>query len=813
MHWAKGFVGRSSRDTLNHIISKIRVMDNGTFQNITKLTNKKEDAALVHKAVASLASSSGGWDPVRKEYGAPSFLVDMESGINGRLPPEKNETDIPKEGPESAPYAWLKHEERPLQDIFDVVVCTGNLTFSPKPDFTDWNAFLIAWRPVLEGISLIIVQQGDPKVFLPVPEWVNFEIYTKTDAVRMMGKDAWIFDMDSDSPSARSFGLMAVEKELVFFLDRFSRPALDAAGKVINPLIAHAAALLTPATPYYYNTLYDPFHKVSDFSRGYPSTLRGGVPTLLSLGNVVDYADYDAATRAIKPAELEKRRPGTAQTIPHGHLFSLSTTNLAVHRGILGFALYFPSASLAAEYGYDVGDKNLEVLTGWFVKVIVDWVRGGCKHGGDGYVSALPPKPDRLIADIAFDINMASSGPVTLEKLSRWFAEIKLAVPVSKKYRDWTCKGCDGFLHDDTNLAAIHLLNAMDQAFGSIPFFKKYIIAFHLFNTHWKWQHAFVPKPEVLPIATRATLEPPSNSPHRCAVFTIMHDEPTMLPVWVRYYRRHFPGSVFIIDHMRNFTFLTPAERKAQEVDVASLQGPGGRDGLVRYYKLFGDQAGFPVHYFTWIAQMWMQRLLRAGHSCVMYSDMDEFLIAPNKTAHPNGLIDLLTEFSKDPQQTAWRAVAYTVAHVSESEDGKSEPLEPKLDWNHSLLAQRSYWQRTLRYDKPILSKYPLRWKPGFHTTFLKQPVISHNLNMLLLHLPEIDKDFCMKREAKKYAAMLISHHWETSGGWNKHILFDHALGKECRLGRAFLRGNQVVDHNKADILEKMSEAVKVVEL
>ena len=39
-----------------------------------------------------------------------------------------------------------------------------------------------------------------------------------------------------------------------------------------------------------------------------------------------------------------------------------------------------------------------------------------------------------------------------------------------------------------------------------------------------------------------------------------------------RYYRRHFPGALFVVDHMRNYSSLSPEARKAQGVDVAALQ-------------------------------------------------------------------------------------------------------------------------------------------------------------------------------------------------------------------------------------------------
>jgi reversibly glycosylated polypeptide/UDP-arabinopyranose mutase len=65
----------------------------------------------------------------------------------------------------------------------------------------------------------------------------------------------------------------------------------------INALEQHLQNLLTPATPYFFNTLYDPFREGADFVRGYPFSLREGVPTAISHGLWLNIPDYDAPTQ------------------------------------------------------------------------------------------------------------------------------------------------------------------------------------------------------------------------------------------------------------------------------------------------------------------------------------------------------------------------------------------------------------------------------------------------------------------------------------------------------------------------------------
>lgn len=500
-----------------------------------------------------------------------------------------------------------------------------------------------------------------------------------------------------------------------------------------------------------------------------------------------------------------------SQTVPHGLLLSLPLANVAFHRPSVGPIFYSCSAALARQVGYDIGPRNLEVLAGWILKVALDYVRLGVKHGASieqpGHVVMRPPADAAasLAAELAHDVawTPALQPLANVETLSRFFSAVELKVKT----------------HDSASAAMQALLDQIDAHFGAAhPFFLRYTKAHRLYMGLFGDQHGFHNKPHLIPVSSRSSLGPLPSSRHKCAVFTIMHDEPLMLPVWVRYYQRHFPGSVFVIDHQRNYSAQSSEARRANDVNVSSLQGPAGSglEGRVRYHRLFGDQKGFPVHYFVSIAQLWMARLLRHGHRCVMYTDVDEMLVAPNRARFPRGLHDLLVDFSSDPKQQHWRGMGYNVGHVSESEDA-APAFEAPLDWSRPLLQQRSHWKRNERYDKPLLSKITLHWKAGFHQTF-PPPHIMHHDDLYLLHLPEVDKTFCLAREQKKYEAMKIAHDWEKGGGFNNHIAnmpSAAASGKLCRYARAVFvkHRNATLDNTGTDVLAAIPEAFKLVDI
>ena len=70
----------------------------------------------------------------------------------------------------------------------------------------------------------------------------------------------------------------------IYTIDDDCFVAKNPTGEDINALEQHIRNLLTPSTPFFFNTLYDPYAPGSDFVRGYPFSMREGVPTAVSHG-------------------------------------------------------------------------------------------------------------------------------------------------------------------------------------------------------------------------------------------------------------------------------------------------------------------------------------------------------------------------------------------------------------------------------------------------------------------------------------------------------------------------------------------------
>ncbi|KAK4395733.1 UDP-arabinopyranose mutase 3 [Sesamum angolense] len=181
--------------------------------------------------------------------------------------------------------------------------------------------------------------------------------------------------------------------------------AKDPSGKEINALEQHIKNLLSPSTPFFFNTLYDPYCEGTDFVRGYPFSLREGVPTAVSHGLWLNIPDYDAPTQLVKPRERNTRYEqalypnstfaafsvqdtdhiyiysflryvDAVMTVPKGTLFPMCGMNLAFDRELIGPAMYF---GLMGD-GQPIGRYD-DMWAGWCTKVICDHLGLGVKTG------------------------------------------------------------------------------------------------------------------------------------------------------------------------------------------------------------------------------------------------------------------------------------------------------------------------------------------------------------------------------------------------------------------------------------------------
>nr|GEU77876.1 UDP-arabinopyranose mutase 1-like [Tanacetum cinerariifolium] len=145
----------------------------------------------------------------------------------------------------------------------------------------------------------------------------------------------------------RCFGYMVSKKKYIFTID-------DDCFNIRN--------LLHPSTPYFFNTIYDPFSDGADFVRGYPCSLQKGIPTAVSNGLWLNIPDYNSPIQLVKPRERSMSYDN-----PKGSFFPMCGMNLSFDCTLIGPTMYFRLMGDSQPIGrYD------DMWAGWCVKVICD---------------------------------------------------------------------------------------------------------------------------------------------------------------------------------------------------------------------------------------------------------------------------------------------------------------------------------------------------------------------------------------------------------------------------------------------------------
>ncbi|XP_071902830.1 UDP-arabinopyranose mutase 1-like [Coffea arabica] len=251
----------------------------------------------------------------------------------------------------------------PLKDELDIVI----------PTIRSLD-FLEVWRPFFEPYHLIIVQDGDPTKVIKVPDGFDYDLYNRNDINRILGPKASCISFKDGG--CRCFGFLVSKKKYIYTVDDDCFVAKDPNGKDINTVEQHLLNLKTPSTPFFFNTLYDPYREGADFVRGYPFSLREGVPTAVSHGLWLNIPDYDAPTQLVKPLERNTRYVDAVMTIPKGAFYPMCAMNLAFDRELIGPAMYF---GLMGD-GQPISRYD-DMLAGWCSKLICDHLNLGVKTG------------------------------------------------------------------------------------------------------------------------------------------------------------------------------------------------------------------------------------------------------------------------------------------------------------------------------------------------------------------------------------------------------------------------------------------------
>ncbi|KAJ8753644.1 hypothetical protein K2173_025635 [Erythroxylum novogranatense] len=279
---------------------------------------------------------------------------------------------------------------------------------------SDLISFMNDWRPIFSRFHLIIVKDPDLKEELKIPEGFNLDVYTKSHIDQLVGSSTSIL---FSGYSCRYFGFLMSRRRYVVSIDDDCFPAKDSNGYIIDAVTQHIMNLSTPATPFFFNTLYDPYRDGADFVRGYPFSLRSGVKCALSSGLWLNLADLDAPTQALKPGQRNSCYVDAVLTVPAGAMMPMSGINIAFDRELMGPAL-LPALKLSGE-GKVRWETMEDIWSGMCAKV-------ACDHLGFGVKTGLPYVWRKDRGDAIESLKKEWEGVKKMEEVVPFFQALRL---------------------------------------------------------------------------------------------------------------------------------------------------------------------------------------------------------------------------------------------------------------------------------------------------------------------------------------------------------------------------------------------------
>ncbi|KAI3855175.1 hypothetical protein MKX03_033255 [Papaver bracteatum] len=288
---------------------------------------------------------------------------------------------------------------------------------------SDMSSFMEQWRPFFSRFHLIIVKDPDLGADLQIPDGFNYNVYTQTEIDQVLASTP-VKNINFSGYFCRYFGYLMSRKKYIISIDDDCFPIKDdKTGILIDAVGQHITNLRTPATPTFFNTLYDPYCDGADFVRGYPFSLREGVKCVLSCGLWLNLADLDAPTQALVPDKRNTRYVDAVLTVPKSSLMPMSGINVAFDREMIGPALV-PGLRLASE-GKVRWETMEDIWCGLCAKVVIDHLNLGVKSG-------LPYVWRNESGNAVESLKKEWEGMKLMEELVPFFQAVKLSATTTE---------------------------------------------------------------------------------------------------------------------------------------------------------------------------------------------------------------------------------------------------------------------------------------------------------------------------------------------------------------------------------------------
>lgn len=235
---------------------------------------------------------------------------------------------------------------------------------------------LKSWTTELASCHLIIVEDHEDKeIKIPDIKCLGVQHYSRNDIKKEFGTDSWIFPQQSSA--IRSFGFWKAYTQKADLIITFDD---DCAPKTSGFVTKHQENIASTSSHSWMPTY--PYRKYL-YTRGFPYTNRGEIPTKLSHGLWTNVPDLDGMTQIMKFDEPVESLPDVLYPFPKGMYFPMSVMNLAFTSdvAVLLYQLLMGYNMRDGSYwGYERFD---DIWSGIFMKKVFD-------HLGYAAVSGSP---------------------------------------------------------------------------------------------------------------------------------------------------------------------------------------------------------------------------------------------------------------------------------------------------------------------------------------------------------------------------------------------------------------------------------------
>ena len=231
----------------------------------------------------------------------------------------------------------------------------------------------------------------------------------------------------------------------------------------------------------------------------------------------------------------------------------------------------------------------------------------------------------------------------------------------------------------------------------------------------------------------------------KCAVFTIVRNESIFLPIWINYYRSQFElQDIYILDHE---TFDGSINNVPEWINIRIVKNEITQD----------------AHWMINTTQQFQKELFEK-YEYVLFTNVDE-IICPDPAKYQN-----ITDFIiKNGHTDIFRCNAFEVLHFNDE--------EPPISGHKPILQQRKYWySNNEMYGKPLLSRVPFEWIPGWHR--VKNVRIDVIEDLRLIHLHRMDYNITKKKHDNVQKEKIYMPDLEKKWGWHLFLIQDDEFEK-----------------------------------